>query len=116
MWPCSSSAAALANDETVVGSDRSSPRLFRRGPVADPLARLSDRSGSPRADRRGGSLGPAIARRPVRHRAHDPGHTAQIFLKVGLQPDADSHRRVLAVVTYLQHGSARGRGAGSSGS
>lgn len=29
-------------------------------------------------------------------------HTTQVFQKIGLEPDADLHRRVLAVLTYLR--------------
>jgi DNA-binding NarL/FixJ family response regulator len=29
-------------------------------------------------------------------------HTAQVFQKMGIEPSTESHRRVLAVLTYLR--------------
>jgi DNA-binding NarL/FixJ family response regulator len=44
----------------------------------------------------------AIARRLVVTERTVDAHTKQVFHKLGLQADAASHRRVLAVLAYLR--------------
>jgi DNA-binding NarL/FixJ family response regulator len=35
-------------------------------------------------------------------------HVASIFMKLGLEPSSDEHRRVHAAVTFLQHAANEG--------
>jgi hypothetical protein len=46
---------------------------------------------------------PGRAQRPARRTGHQPApHVADIFGKLGLAPSGTDHRRVLAVLRYLE--------------
>lgn len=93
----------VVDDETVVDPSIVA-RLFGRHRRVDPLERLSDREREVLALLAEGLSNAAIARRLFVTERTVQAHTTSIFQKLGLQPDADSHRRVLAVLTYVQHG------------
>lgn len=93
----------VADDECVVDPTIVA-RLFGRYRRQDPLAVLSTREREVLGLIAEGLSNSAIARRLVVTERTVQAHTTQIFQKLNLPVDADSHRRVLAVVTYLQHG------------
>jgi DNA-binding NarL/FixJ family response regulator len=93
----------IADDETVVDPSIVA-RLFGRHHRQDPLVTLSDREREVLGLIAEGLSNAAIARRLFITERTVQAHTTQIFNKLRLAPDADSHRRVLAVVAYLQHG------------
>jgi DNA-binding NarL/FixJ family response regulator len=77
-------------------------RLFRRHREADPLDRLSEREREVLALVAEGRSNRAIADRLVVSEHTIEAHVKQILLKLGLQVDPHSHRRVLAVLAYLR--------------
>jgi DNA-binding NarL/FixJ family response regulator len=93
----------IADDETVVDPSIVS-RLFGRHRRDDPLDRLTEREREVLGLIAQGLSNVAIARRLFITERTVQAHTTQIFIKLKLPADADSHRRVLAVVAYLQHG------------
>ena len=93
----------IADDETVVDPSIVS-RLVGRHRRDDPLDRLTEREREVLSLIAQGLSNAAIARRLFITERTVQAHTTQIFVKLDLHADADSHRRVLAVVAYLHHG------------
>jgi DNA-binding NarL/FixJ family response regulator len=93
----------LADGETVVDPTIVS-RLFARRRRADPLEELTARERETLGLVAEGLSNRAIAERLVVTERTVEAHVKQIFLKLGLQADAVSHRRVLAVLAYLRGG------------
>ena len=91
----------LADGETVVDPTIVSRLLGRRRRV-DPLEELTDREREVLALVAEGLSNHAIATRLFVADRTVEAHVTQIFQKLGLGPDADSHRRVLAVLAYLR--------------
>jgi DNA-binding NarL/FixJ family response regulator len=77
-------------------------RLLGRQRRDDPLGRLTERETEVLALVAEGMSNAAIARRLVITERTVEAHTASIFAKLGLVVAADTHRRVLAVLTYLR--------------
>ena len=77
-------------------------RLLGRQRREDPLAELTAASGRCSASSRRGFRTKAIAARIFVTERTVEAHVKQIFLKLGLETGPTSHRRVLAVVTYLR--------------
>ncbi|GGS79726.1 response regulator [Nonomuraea spiralis] len=75
-------------------------QLLRRR--RDPLARLTPREQEVLGLIAGGRSNASIARELVVTEAAVAKHIAGIFTKLDLPPEADGHRRVLAVLAYLQ--------------
>ena len=80
------------------------PEVVRQllGRRRDPLARLTPREREVLALMAEGRSNAAIARALVVTEAAVAKHIASILLKLDLPPDADDHRRVLAVLAYLR--------------
>jgi DNA-binding NarL/FixJ family response regulator len=74
----------------------------RRGGTGGPLAGLSERERAVLALMAEGHSNRAIARSLFLSEGAVEKHIRAIFTKLGLHADADSHRRVLAVLTYLR--------------
>jgi DNA-binding NarL/FixJ family response regulator len=68
----------------------------------DPLKNLTERERQLLALMAEGHSNPAIARRLVLSASAVEKHIGNIFAKLGLPPDDDRHRRVLAVLAYLR--------------
>ena len=68
----------------------------------DPLQKLTERERELLALMAQGHSNPAIARRLVLSASAVEKHIGNIFAKLGLPPDDDRHRRVLAVLAYLR--------------
>ena len=68
----------------------------------DPLQGLTERERELLALMAEGHSNPAIARRLVLSASAVEKHIGNIFAKLGLPPDDDRHRRVLAVLAYLR--------------
>jgi DNA-binding NarL/FixJ family response regulator len=68
----------------------------------DPIQNLTERERELLALMAEGHSNPAIARRLVLSASAVEKHIGNIFAKLGLPPDDDRHRRVLAVLAYLR--------------
>ena len=93
----------LMDGETVVDPTIVSRLLGRRRRV-DPLAELTDREREVLALLAEGLSNRAIAARLFVAERTVEAHVTQIFQKLQLESDSQSHRRVLAVLTYLRAG------------
>ena len=91
----------LADGETVVDPTIVA-RLFARKRRADSLGQLSGREREVLALVAEGLSNRAIAARLFVTERTVEAHVTQIFLKLGLDADPGSHRRVLAVLAYLR--------------
>jgi DNA-binding NarL/FixJ family response regulator len=76
--------------------------LFAHRRRGDPLARLTPREREVLALMAEGRRNPAIARILYLSAGAVEKHIAAIFDKLGLPPSADDHRRVMAVLAWLQ--------------
>jgi DNA-binding NarL/FixJ family response regulator len=77
-------------------------QLLRRRRERNPLTELTDREREVLGMMAEGRSNQAIAARLVITLKTVETHVASIFSKLGLQPEPDDHRRVLAVLTYLR--------------
>ena len=77
-------------------------RLLAAGSQANHLASLSEREREVLELMAEGLTNTAIAKRLVVSERTVEGHVRGVMLKLDLPEDADSHRRVLAVVTHLR--------------
>jgi DNA-binding NarL/FixJ family response regulator len=93
----------LAEGETIVDPTIVS-LLFGRRRRTDPLAQLTEREREVLSLVAEGLSNKAVAARLFITDATVEAHVKQIFLKLGLPVNPDSHRRVLAVLTYLRGG------------
>ena len=91
----------LADGETVIDPTIVSRLLGRRRRV-DPLADLTARERDVLGRLAEGLSNRAIASRLFVTERTVEAHVTQIFQKLGLDADPDSHRRVLAVLAYLR--------------
>jgi DNA-binding NarL/FixJ family response regulator len=91
----------LGDGETVIDPTIVS-RLLGRQRRTDPIQELTAREREVLALLAEGLSNRAIAERLFVTERTVEAHVKQIFLKLGLQADASSHRRVLAVLTYLR--------------
>jgi DNA-binding NarL/FixJ family response regulator len=91
----------LTDGETVVDPTIVA-RLFARKRRTDPLDKLTEREREVLALIAEGLSNRAIAARLFVTKRTIEAHVKQIFLKLGLSTDPDSHRRVLAVLAYLR--------------
>jgi DNA-binding NarL/FixJ family response regulator len=91
----------LADGETVIDPTIVS-RLLGRARRRDPLAELTSREREVLALLAEGLSNQAIAQRLFVTDRTVEAHVKQIFLKLDLQADANSHRRVLAVLAFLR--------------
>lgn len=79
-------------------------QLLARSRRRDPLERLSPRESEVLALMAEGRTNPAIARQLVVSDKAVEKHVGNIFLKLDLPPATDDHRRVLAVLRWLEAG------------
>jgi DNA-binding NarL/FixJ family response regulator len=92
----------LTDGETVVDPTIVA-RLFARKRRTDPLDKLTEREREVLALVAEGLSNRAIAARLFVTERTIEAHVKQIFLKLGLNTDPGSHRRVLAVLAYLRN-------------
>jgi DNA-binding NarL/FixJ family response regulator len=93
----------IADSETVIDPTIVS-RLVGRRRRTDPLGELSNREREVLGLVAEGLSNKAIAARLFVTERTVEAHVKQIFLKLGLNMNPESHRRVLAVLTYLRTG------------
>jgi DNA-binding NarL/FixJ family response regulator len=93
----------IGEGETVVDPTIVS-RLFGRRRRVDPLGELTAREREVLALVAEGLSNGAIAARLFVTDRTVEAHVKQVFMKLGLQVNPDSHRRVLAVIAYLRAG------------
>jgi DNA-binding NarL/FixJ family response regulator len=93
----------IAESETVVDPTIVS-RLVGRRRRTDPLAELSNREREVLGLVAEGLSNKAVAARLFVTERTIEAHVKQIFLKLGLNVNPESHRRVLAVLAYLRTG------------
>jgi DNA-binding NarL/FixJ family response regulator len=93
--------ARIADGESVVDPTIVS-RLIHRPRVGDPLGALSPRERDVLALMAEGLSNRAIGQRLFLSTKTVESHTSRVFTKLGLLEDADSHRRVRAVLAYLR--------------
>jgi DNA-binding NarL/FixJ family response regulator len=79
-------------------------QLLRRRRRPDPLIDLTERETEVLGLMAEGRSNAAIAERLVISMKTIETHIASIFSKLGLEPEPDDHRRVLAVLAYLRRG------------
>jgi DNA-binding NarL/FixJ family response regulator/class 3 adenylate cyclase len=91
----------IADDETVIDPTIVS-RLVGRRRREDPLEELTDREREVLSLLAEGMSNRAIAARLFITERTVEAHVKQIFLELGLGANPESHRRVLAVLTYLR--------------
>ena len=77
-------------------------RLVERQRDPGPLEDLTDRERQVLAEMAEGRSNRAISERLFLSERTVEAHVASIFVKIGLLPTADDHRRVLAVLAYLR--------------
>jgi serine/threonine-protein kinase len=77
-------------------------RLLDRQRAADPLALLTEREREVLALMAEGRTNQGIAAVLHLNARTVESHVRSIFTKLGLEPEADDHRRVLAVITFLR--------------
>jgi DNA-binding NarL/FixJ family response regulator len=78
--------------------------LLRKQRERSPLDELTEREREVLGLMAEGQSNQAIATRLVVTLKTVETHVANIFSKLGLEPQPDGHRRVLAVLTYLRSG------------
>jgi DNA-binding NarL/FixJ family response regulator len=100
-----SAVEEVAAGGTVIDPDVVRKFLSRRR-MQGPLERLTPREREVLALIAEGRSNPAIARHFTVTDAAIAKHVNNILTKLDLPPDTDGHRRVLAVLAYLQHGDA----------
>lgn len=93
----------IADNETVIDPTIVS-RLVGRQRRVDPLAQLTGREREALGLVAEGLSNKAIAARLFVTERTVEAHVKQIFLKLGLDTNPESHRRVLAVLAYLRAG------------
>ena len=97
MLPDIGSIAPWADPEVVA-------QLLARARRQDPLERLSPREREVLGLMAEGRANPAIARHLVVSDKAVEKHVSNIFLKLDLPPTAGDHRRVMAVLRWLEGG------------
>jgi serine/threonine-protein kinase len=93
----------VGSGESVIDPDVVA-RLVGRSPEADRLARLTEREREVLALMAEGRSNQAISERLFLSERTVETHVAAIFAKLDLLPAPDDHRRVLAVLQFLQAG------------
>jgi DNA-binding NarL/FixJ family response regulator len=93
----------IADGETVIDPTIVS-RLLGRRRRTDPLSELTEREREVLGLLAEGLSNRAIAERLFVTERTVEAHVKQIFIKLGLDMSADTHRRVLAVLAYLRSG------------
>jgi len=91
----------LAEGDTVIDPTIVA-RLFARKRRANPLDKLTERERVVLALLAEGLSNRSIATRLFVTERTIEAHVKQVFLKIGLNTDPDSHRRLLAVLAYLR--------------
>lgn len=91
----------VAGGATVIDPEVVSALLANRG-AADPVGSLTPRESEVLALMAGGRTNAAVAKHLVVSAGAVEKHISSIFAKLGLLATGDDHRRVLAVLAYMQ--------------